>query len=85
MTIEIHEPELEALIRARMETGAFRSVEEALMQALKAAPVPELPIERKLTGTGADIVAAMQRIPYRDVDLEPERLRMNVREPVTFE
>jgi hypothetical protein len=38
MTIEIHEPELEALIRKRMETGAFQSVEDVLVYALKAAP-----------------------------------------------
>ena len=38
MTIEIHRPELEALIMERMKTGRFRSVEDALMQALEVLP-----------------------------------------------
>lgn len=33
MTIEVHRPELEALIQERMASGAFQSVEEVLMQA----------------------------------------------------
>ena len=38
MTIEIHRPELEALIQERMKSGVFESVEDVLMQALKSAP-----------------------------------------------
>ncbi len=34
MAIEIHEPELEALILQRMERGGFRSVEDVLKAAL---------------------------------------------------
>ena len=41
MTIEIHKPELEALIRERMETGSFQSVEDVLMQALQPSPSSE--------------------------------------------
>ena len=37
MTIEIHQPELEALILQRMETGRFSSIEDVLMQALKSS------------------------------------------------
>jgi len=37
MTIEIHRPELEALIRERMKTGEFLTIEDALMQALKSS------------------------------------------------
>ena len=40
MTIEIHEPELQALIAQRMETGAFQDVEDVLLHALKSAPLP---------------------------------------------
>jgi hypothetical protein len=43
MTIEIHEPELQALIAQRMETGAFQDVEDVLLQALKSAPIPPKP------------------------------------------
>jgi len=40
MTIEIHQPELEALIQQRMASGAFHDVEEVLIYALKSAPPP---------------------------------------------
>ncbi len=41
MIIEIHQPELENIIRERMATGEFQNVEEVLMQALKASPAGE--------------------------------------------
>src|SRR4051794_13395343 len=36
MTIQIQQPELEALIEQRLESGAFRDVEDVLLQALRA-------------------------------------------------
>ena len=44
MTIEIHQPELEALIQQRMASGAFRDVDELLTKALGSL---ELPVARK--------------------------------------
>ena len=41
MTIEIHKPELEALIRQRMESGAFEDVEDVLLHALYSSSVSE--------------------------------------------
>ncbi len=79
MTIEIHEPELEALIARRMESGAFKSVEEALLQALKSAPNPA-PSAKGLTGS--DLIAMLQAIPDQEFVLEQERFPMLVREPV---
>jgi hypothetical protein len=35
MTIKINKPELEALIRERMENGGLQDVEDVLLQALK--------------------------------------------------
>ena len=78
MTIEIHKPELEALIMERLKSGAFKSIEDVLMNALQGAPVPP-----KTGHTGTDLVAAMQASPYKDIDLEPERFTMPVRD-VTF-
>lgn len=43
MIIEIHKPELESLIRERMESGGFQNVEDVLMQALKSSPAGERP------------------------------------------
>ncbi len=45
--IEIHRPELEALIYRRMAAGAFESVEDFLMQAVEAAPETKSEHERK--------------------------------------
>jgi hypothetical protein len=89
MTIEIHRPELEAMIMAWMKAGAFQNVEDVLMQALETAPVPETSaftpegdsrpaMAKKLTG--ADLIAAIQRSPYRELEIEPERYRMPVRD-----
>ena len=49
MTIEVHKPELEALIRERMKSGGFKSIEDVLMQALRSSPSSEqgLPLARK--------------------------------------
>jgi len=81
MTIEIQTPELEDLIMQRMKAGRFHSVEEALMQLLKTCPPAEdepgkLPEKR----TGADLIAAMQMSPYRDIEIEPARYRLPVRD-----
>jgi len=82
MTIEIHRPELEALIMERMKAGAFQNVEDVLMQALEASrPVqPAPPAEHR---TGADLIAALQASPYREIEIEPARCRLPVRD-VTF-
>lgn len=79
MTIEIHKPELEALINERLKSGAFEDVEDVLMQALRSSVVPAV----KETRTGADLVAAMQACPYKDIDLELKKFTMPTRD-VTF-
>ena len=73
MTIEIHQPELEALLIDRMKAGNFQSVEEVIMQALKAAPpAPPSEGQQREDRTGADLIAALQSSPYRDIEIEPE-------------
>ena len=84
MTIEIHRPELEALIMERMKIGGFHNVEDALMQALETSPVTEAkPAAAAKNRTGADLIAAMQASPYREIEIEPARYPMPVRD-VTF-
>ena len=84
MTIEIQRPELEALIREWMKTGGFPTVEDALIQALKSSLLPAEQRAPASNGapapTGADLVAAMQASPYKEIDLEPARARMPVRD-----
>jgi hypothetical protein len=82
MTIEIHKPELEALIMERMKTGEFQSVEDALIQALEMSPAAK-PAAATQSHTGTDLIAAMQSSPYREIEIEPARHRMPVRD-VTF-
>jgi hypothetical protein len=84
MTIEIRRPELEALIMERMKRGGFHNIEDALMQALEASPVTDPdPATPPKNRTGADLIAAMQTSPYREIEIEPARYRMPVRD-VTF-
>lgn len=40
MTIEIHKPEIEALIQQRLQSGAFNDVEEVLLDALQSSAPP---------------------------------------------
>jgi len=75
MTIEITRPEVEALIQQRIQSGAFTSAEDVILQALLSFN-PGRP-------TGGDLVAVMQASPYREVDIEPTRDRLPVRD-VTF-
>lgn len=37
MTIQITRPEVEALIKRRLETGSFRDVEDVILHALKSS------------------------------------------------
>jgi hypothetical protein len=37
MTIQITQPEIEALINHRLETGAFKDAEDVILQALKSS------------------------------------------------
>jgi hypothetical protein len=68
MSVEIHQPEIEALIRQRMASGAFDDVEHMLLHALKSAPQPEaLPHEAGL-GKRLVEVCAMGREPSDDVE-----------------
>jgi hypothetical protein len=82
MTIEIHQPELEALIRERLKSGAFRNVEEILLQALKSSQSLERPtpstsspkksmakflLESPLSGSGLKL--ERQRDYPRPIDL----------------
>ena len=79
MTIEIQKPELEALILERMQKGGFASIEDTLMQALEASPlVAEHQENSPDRRTGAEIIAALQASPFREINIEPERVRLSL-------
>jgi Arc/MetJ-type ribon-helix-helix transcriptional regulator len=66
MTIEITSPDLEALIRQRMQAGAFSNPEDLIRDALRNS-TPD-------TRTGTVLIEAMRACPYPDVDIEPARV-----------
>lgn len=72
MTIEITKPEVEALILQRMKTGAFMSPEDAILHALRTSSAE--------TRTGAALIAAMQASPHKDIEIEPSRGPLPVRD-----
>jgi len=82
VTVDLHHPELEALIRERMGTGRFSTVEEALISALKASEPGEEERSRAARSgrTGADLINAMQACPFPEIDLAPARFPMPMRE-----
>jgi hypothetical protein len=66
MTIEIHQPQLEALIRQRMASGLFQSVEDLLLQTLEASPAKrtEPAAERK------SLAQLFADSPFRGMEME---------------
>lgn len=78
MSVEIHQPEIEALIQQRMASGLFRNVEDVLLYALKSAPIPTSANAEETGKTGSALVVAMQSMPWSDTDIEPSRPHMPV-------
>jgi Arc/MetJ-type ribon-helix-helix transcriptional regulator len=71
MTIHITEPELEALIQQRLQSGAFRSVEDVLLQALRCTePKAERAAPRS---EGKDFVELFSESPFAALDKDFER------------
>jgi hypothetical protein len=79
MNIKVRQPRLEALIQQRMASGRFQSIEDALVQALEAAPLPPEPTQAKPGLTGAVLVEAFA--PIRGLLTDEEVDRMFTRNP----
>ena len=79
MTIEIQEPDLEAIIRRRIDSGKFESPKDVIAEALRSSePVPfsELPPPTSLMeaferarGLGEGVDFSRERSPGRPVDM----------------
>ncbi len=76
MTIEITNPDVEALIQQRMRAGSFKSPEDLIRAALSS----DVPDPR----TGDELIAAMQTCPYPEVDIEPSRVPSPLVRDVAF-
>ena len=81
MTIEIHKPELEALLQQRMQSGRFRNLEEVILQALEAAPLDP---GGDSEAPGAEFIAAMRASPHKDVEIELSPMKGNFNDSVAF-
>jgi hypothetical protein len=76
MIIEIHRPELEALIRERMTSGGFQNVEDVLMQALRSSAfkteTPTVPKRRRPEGRKS-LAQLFAESPFKGLDIDFER------------
>jgi hypothetical protein len=62
-----------------MKSGGFHNVEDALLEALKTSPpVEEPPGASHDKRTGADLIADLQASPYRELDIEPPKVRLTI-------
>jgi Arc/MetJ-type ribon-helix-helix transcriptional regulator len=84
MNLEIHKPELVQRVRAHIQNGRFHDADEVLEKALDALEGRATaasggqgaePDDRR---TGADLIAALQASPYRELDIEPARFRLSM-------
>jgi Arc/MetJ-type ribon-helix-helix transcriptional regulator len=84
MNIEIHNPELVQRVNAQIQSGHFHDADELIEKALDAleekAPAQVSLAEHSGTPpdrrTGADLIAALQASPYRELDIEPPKVRL---------
>ena len=74
MTIEIHSPEAEAIIRRRMSAGGFHSAEEVVIQALKSSLAAEEPAATPRRPGGRKSLAQLfADSPFKGLDIDFER------------
>jgi len=74
MTIEINRPELEAVIRQRLETGQFESVEDVLWHALNPASPQREPAPASRRPAGQPSLAQLfAESPFQGLGIDFER------------
>lgn len=82
MNLEIHKAELLRRVNAHIEAGHFHDADDFLEKALDVIDEKSTaPATTRDTRTGADLIAALQASPCRELEIEPPRLRLgNVRD-----
>lgn len=82
MNLEIHNPELVQRVNAQIQSGHFHDADELIEKALDALEekAPASRSEHSGTSsdrrTGADLIAALQASPCRELDIEPPKVRL---------
>ena len=81
MNIEILKLELVQRVTGHIQAGHFQNADELIEKALDALDGQAVaqPGEKSCDQrTGADFIAALQASPYRELDIEPARFRVEV-------
>lgn len=73
MTIEIHKPELEALIRERMNSGEFQNVEDVLINALKSSQPALAPVKAHRSEGRKSLAQLFADSPFKGLNIDFER------------
>jgi hypothetical protein len=71
MTIEIHRPEIETLIQERLQSGAFRDVEDLLLHALRSSEMQVMPSSR--ASEAENLVELFANSPFAGLSMDFER------------
>jgi hypothetical protein len=75
MTIQITQPEVEALINQRLQGGRFRNAEDVILHALQsssATGVPAAPASRRPAGRKS-LAQLFADSPFKGLDIDFER------------
>jgi len=79
--MEVHlSPEQEAFIQQRIRTGRFTTADQAVQAAVSLLEEQESDNATAKGAMGSELVAAMQASPCKDIDLEPARPHLAVRD-----
>ena len=79
--MEVHlSPEQEAFIQQRVRAGRFTTADKAVQEAVSLLEEQESGSAAANGAMGSALVAAMQASPCKDIDLEPTRPHLPVRD-----
>jgi Arc/MetJ-type ribon-helix-helix transcriptional regulator len=84
MNLEIRKPGLVQRVNAHIQAGRLHNADELIEKALDAldeqvtAPSGECATKSADRRTGADLIAALQSSPHRELDIEPTRFRLSM-------
>lgn len=83
--MEVHlRPEQEAFILQRVRTGRFATADDAVREAVSLLEEREGEPAPAANATGELLVAAMQASPAKEIELEPGRAMLPVRDVAAF-
>jgi len=73
MTIQITKPEVEALIKQRLQTGAFKDAEDVVWQALQSSPQNAAATAQKNAEPAKDMVELFAPLRGLNIVFEADR------------